>query len=54
VVRAASVLIDGQQVVGPRENAIDSPSGGSVIDGEARTTIEAILDALRNHGLIET
>lgn len=50
--RAASLLIGGQQVVGRRVAAIASPSGGSVVDSEARAAIGAILDALRQHGLI--
>jgi hypothetical protein len=54
IVRGASLLIDGQQVVGPRASAIESASGGAVIDTEARTAIDAILNALRQHGLIAT
>ena len=50
---AASLEIDGEQVVGPREPAIDDPDGGGVVDAEARTAIEAILEALRTHGLID-
>lgn len=52
--RGSAVLIGGQQVVGARAAAIDSPSGGSVIDAEGRSAIAAILGALRDHGLIET
>ena len=52
--RGAEVLIDGQQVVGPRAAAIESPAGGSIIDDEGRTAINAILEALRQHGLIDT
>jgi len=54
MVRGALLIIDGQQVVGPREAAIISPSGGTVVDSEARAGIEAILGALRQHGLIDT
>lgn len=50
--RAAALLIDGVQVVGPRVAAIASPAGGAVIDGEARAAINAILGALSQHGLI--
>ncbi|WP_343520273.1 DUF2793 domain-containing protein [Sphingomonas sp.] len=52
-VAAAQLVIDGEQVVGPREAAIDEPDGGDVVDGEARAAIEAILQALRAHGLID-
>ena len=50
--RGSSVVIDGQQVVGEQQPAIAAPSGGSVIDLEGRSAISAILDALRQHGLI--
>ena len=54
LVRGAAMLIDGVQVVGPRDVAIDSPSGGAVVDTEARTAIAALLGTLRRHGLIES
>jgi imidazolonepropionase-like amidohydrolase len=54
MLRGGSLLIAGQQVVGVRTAAIDSPAGGAVIDVEGRTAIDAILTALRQHGLIET
>lgn len=50
--RAARLLIDGQQVVGPQRQAIATPAGGSTLDVEARAAIAAILTALRAHGLI--
>lgn len=50
----ASVLtIAGLQVVGPRLEAVPSPSGGTIIDAEARDSVAAIIVALRTHGLIE-
>jgi len=52
IARAAALVIDGQQVVGPRVAPIPSPSGGSVIDSEGRAAIDAILGALTQHGLI--
>ena len=51
-VRAASVIIDGDQVVGPRAGSILDPSGGSTIDAEARAAVAGILATLRQHGLI--
>lgn len=51
---AAQLMIDGEKVVGPREPAIDDPDGGTVVDAEARSAIEAILEALRAHGLIDS
>ena len=51
-VRAANVIIDGVQVVGPRAGSIPEPSGGSTIDLEVRIAVAGILVALRQHGLI--
>jgi len=50
--RANRVFVGGMQVVGPRQNAIPDPTGGTAVDGEARLAIAAILDALRAHGLV--
>lgn len=57
--RATAVREDGlymneDKVVGMRMSAIAPPSGGSVIDAEARSTVADILVALRGHGLIAT
>jgi Protein of unknown function (DUF2793) len=52
--RGSAVLVGGQQVVGNRAPAISSPSGGTVVDSEARGIIEQILAAIRQHGLIES
>ena len=52
-VRGDAVMIGGEQVVGSRAAAIDSPTGGATVDSEARLAINAILGALREHGLIE-
>lgn len=40
------------KVVGGQMAAIAGPTGGSVIDAELRSTVAAILEALRGHGLI--
>jgi hypothetical protein len=53
IIHGASLVIGGQQVVGERLAAIDTPAGGSVVDTEGRLAIAAMLDALRQHGLIE-
>lgn len=50
--RGNALSIWGVQVVGPRQPAIPDPSGGTVSDDVARDTIEAILSAMRVHGLI--
>lgn len=53
-VRASRVLVEGEQVIGARAGAIAGPAGGITIDAEARNTLEQILSALRQHGLIAT
>jgi hypothetical protein len=50
---AAALTIGGQQVVGPRLETVPSPSGGTIIDAEVRAAVDAIIVALRTHGLIE-
>ena len=52
--RGASVVLDGLQVVGSRLAAIAGPSGGTNVDADARGSINQILAALRQHGLIES
>lgn len=52
-VTGAKLSIGGVQVVGPRQPAVASPSGGTTIDQEARTAVTAIIVALRSHGLID-
>lgn len=50
---AAALTIGGQQVVGPRLPDVPSPSGGTTIDLEARTALDAIIATLKSHGLID-
>ena len=50
---ASALLIGGQQVVGPRLAEVPSPSGGTVIDAEARAAIGGLIATLRSHGLID-
>ncbi len=52
VVRARTIVIDGEQVIGARQPAIPTPDGGEIVDMEARGAVRAILTALRTHGLI--
>ena len=49
----SALLLDGVQVVGARGPAIASPTGGTTVDSEARSALGQLLDALREHGLIE-
>lgn len=50
---AAAYFVGGQKVVGERQPAVTSPSGGTIIDEEARLAIAALTAALKSHGLIE-
>ena len=54
VLRGSSLRIGSDQVVGARAAAIADPTGGTKADPEARAAINAILAALRQHGLIAT
>ncbi|HEX8062372.1 MAG TPA: DUF2793 domain-containing protein [Allosphingosinicella sp.] len=49
----AGLLVGGVRVVGGRQPAVASPSGGTIIDAEARAAINALTAALMSHGLIE-
>lgn len=47
------LFVEGVQLVGPRGAGIAEPAGGSTVDAQARATIATILEALREHGLID-
>ena len=49
----SALTIAGQQVVGPRLPDVPSPSGGTIIDAEARAAIDALIATLKSHGLID-
>lgn len=53
-IRDGGLYLNEEKVVGARMAAIAAPGGGSVIDAEVRSTVAAILVALRGHGLIAT
>ena len=50
---ASALVVGGQKVVGSRAAAVGDPSGGAIVDSEARTALSAILERLREHGLID-
>lgn len=50
---AAGLSVGGRKVVGARGAAIPSPSGGTIIDEEARAAVAAVIVALKSHGLID-
>jgi hypothetical protein len=52
-IRAAGLVIGGTQVVGERQPAIATPSGGTIIDEEARAALAAVIASLMSHGLID-
>ena len=54
MVRGDALLVDGLQVVGPRQPAIASATGGTTVDTEVRAVVDQVLNTLRQHGLIAT
>ena len=52
-VAAEGFAINGLQIIGERQPAVPSPSGGTVIDAEARTAINLLIATLISHGLTE-
>jgi hypothetical protein len=52
--RAAQLRIGGVQVVGSRQAAIADAAGGTTVDAEARSALNALLAACRAHGLIDS
>jgi hypothetical protein len=52
MVRGDALILAGQQVVGPRLQPIASAAGGTTVDAEARAVLDAVLNTLRQHGLI--
>lgn len=50
----SGIAVNGIAVVGARQTAIAGATGGATIDTQARATLDLILAALRNHGLIAT
>lgn len=52
-VQGSRFEVNGLKVVGNRQPAVPSPSGGTIIDAEARVAIDALIEALMQHGLID-
>lgn len=51
-VACSGLVVGGARVVSQRQPAVPSPSGGTIIDAEARSAIAAVIAALMSHGLI--
>ena len=51
-VRAEEIVVGGTKVVGEQAAAVVAPSGGTIVDVEARACLASVLAALRGHGLI--
>jgi hypothetical protein len=49
----ASLSVQGKKVVGTRQPAVPSPSGGTIIDEEARAALVAVIATLKSHGLTD-
>ena len=52
-IRCAGLSIAGKTVVGPRQPAILNPSGGTIIDAEARAALASVIATLMSHGLVD-
>lgn len=50
-IAASRIMVGGVQVVGMQQSAIAAPSGGTVVDSEARDAIAALIAVLKSHGL---
>ena len=50
---ASGFFVAGKKVVGERQPGVPSPSGGTIIDEEARAAIIALTAALKSHGLLD-
>ncbi len=53
-INAQTYAVGGQTVLRAQRPAIANASGGATIDSEVRIVVDAILVALRQHGLIAT
>ncbi|WP_454279043.1 DUF2793 domain-containing protein [Sphingomonas sp. Marseille-Q8236] len=51
-VPAREVIVAGKKVLGTQQSSIAMPDGGQVVDLEARSALDAVIFALRSHGLI--
>jgi hypothetical protein len=49
----SALFVNGRKVVSERQPPVASPSGGTIIDAEARAAIDKVIVALKTHGLIE-
>jgi hypothetical protein len=52
-VHGEAFFVGGKKVLGERRPALSSPSGGTIIDAEARTAVAGIIATLMSHGLID-
>ncbi len=50
--RSDGYFVGGERIIGARQAAISDPSGGTMVDAEARAAVHALLATLRTHGLI--
>ena len=51
--RGVKLILGGKKVVSERQPHVPSPSGGTIIDAEARESIDKLIATLMSHGLID-
>ena len=49
---AATLAVDGQQVIGGRRPRVVAPTGGATIDTQARAALASLIAGLEAHGLL--
>jgi hypothetical protein len=52
-IACSGLRIGGKAVVGERLPTIANPSGGTIIDAEARAALATVIATLKSHGLID-
>jgi hypothetical protein len=50
---ASQLTIGGLKIVGERQPHVPTPSGGTIIDAEARAAVASLIATLMSHGLID-
>lgn len=52
IAKASEIQVNGIKVLGAQQPSISNATGGTMVDTQARNTLEQVLSALRAHGII--